>query len=165
MHYASVQIHTQTQTQAHTVSQPLLTLHTSHSRHVRSLRNKLICGCFTWAVLCRSRRKCLEVSFLFHLTKKGIKMWHFSSLVTGKSAAALLLLWKWWALALFKCKSRFERCFIAVPSGAFDVYCLFLSEYITNIALAHCTGQRQNEFHFKAIHIHFLQMTTTGAVI
>ena len=63
---------TRTQTQARTVSQPLLTLHTSHSHHVRRRRNKLICGCFTWAVLCRSGRKCLEVSFSSYLTEKKV---------------------------------------------------------------------------------------------
>lgn len=62
--------------EAHTVSQPLLTLHTSHSHHVHRLGNKLICGCFTWAVLCRSRRKCLT---LVSSNRSRIKMWHFNT--------------------------------------------------------------------------------------
>lgn len=100
--------------------------------------------------------------------RKGIKMWHFSTLVTGKSAAALLLLWKWWALALFKCKFLFERSCAAVPLGALTVYCLFLSEYITNIALAYCTVRHQNNFHFKVIHIPIFlraQLAAVAAVI
>ena len=97
--------------------------------------------------------------------EKGIKMWHFSTLVTGKSTAALLLLWKWRVLAPFKCKFLFEGSCTAVPSGALTIYCLFLYQ---NTSQTLWTVGHQNHFNFKVIHIRICrcaQVTAVAAVI
>ena len=97
--------------------------------------------------------------------EKGIKMWHFSTLVTGKSTAALLLLWKWRVLAPFKCKFLFEGSCTAVPSGALTIYCLFLYQ---NTSQMLWTVGHQNHFNFKVIHIRICrcaQVTAVAAVI
>lgn len=91
----------------------------------------------------------------------GIKMWHFTTPVTCKCAAALLLLCKWWALTL-----QMQIClWTKLHSCTISCFDCILPAFIRihqNIALQCCALQRWNNSYIKVLTYSHLSSYSNG---